>query len=44
MNKIVIGLGNTGSVIVRLLASKNLTDVKLFAIDSQMKHVTLDTS
>lgn len=44
MNKIVIGLGNTGSVIVRLLASKKLTDVKLFAIDSQMKHVTLDTS
>ena len=42
MNKIVIGLGNTGSVIVRDLAKKGINNVKLFAIDSQTKHVSLD--
>lgn len=43
MNKIIIGLGNTGSVIVRDIAKKNLNDVTLYAIDSQAKHVALDT-
>lgn len=42
MNKIVIGLGNTGSVIVRELAKKNIDNVSLFAIDSQVKHVAID--
>lgn len=41
MNKIVIGLGNTGSVIVRELAKKGINNIKLFAIDSQTKHVSL---
>ena len=42
MNKIVIGLGNTGSVIVRDLSKHDIKNVKLFAIDSQTKHVSLD--
>lgn len=42
MEKIVIGLGNTGTVIVRELAKKNINNVKLFAIDSQVKHVSID--
>ena len=42
MEKIVIGLGNTGTVIVRELAKKNISNVKLFAIDSQVKHVSID--
>lgn len=42
MNKVIIGLGNTGSVIVREVAKKNLNDVMLFAIDSQTRHVSLD--
>ena len=42
MNKIIIGLGNTGSVIVRELAKKEYKTVKLFAIDSQTKSIQLD--
>lgn len=42
MNKIIIGLGNTGSVIVRDIAKKNLNNVRLFAIDSQAKHIAID--
>lgn len=44
MNKIIIGLGNTGSVIVRDLSNKKLTDVKLFAIDSQTKVILDDVN
>lgn len=43
MNKIVIGLGNTGSVIVRDLAKSGINNVSLYAIDSQTKHISLDT-
>lgn len=44
MNNIIIGLGNTGSNIVKMCAQDmSLSDVKMYAIDSVMTSIDLDT-
>ena len=44
MNNVVIGVGNCGCQIVRLLASNpSFKDIALFAIDSVTSHISMDT-
>lgn len=42
MNKVIIGLGNTGSVIVNLISNNDIKNVKLATIDSQLRNITID--
>lgn len=43
MGNVIIGLGNTGSQIVKLIASnQNFNDVELFAIDSVTSSITMN--
>lgn len=43
MNNVIIGVGNCGCQIVKMIATNpNLSDVTLFAIDSVTSHVTME--